>query len=82
MWMADDPMYRGPHLPDADRPQIATATMASLKHKLNVDSREHLAATTLELNEIGLCNLALDARSPSTPTPRTARRAPSSSSTA
>ena len=39
----------------------------SLKHKINVNTLEHLAAKTLELNEIGVCNLsASTSRSPST----------------
>ena len=34
--------------------------MSPLKYKLNVDSLEHVAATTLELNEIGRCDLELE----------------------
>jgi bifunctional enzyme CysN/CysC len=30
------------------------------KYRINVDTREHTAAKTLELNEIGVCNLNLD----------------------
>jgi bifunctional enzyme CysN/CysC len=36
-----------------------TATVSPLKYKLNVDSLEHVAATKLELNEIGVCDLEL-----------------------
>ena len=60
VWMADDPMYRGRSYLMRVGSQIATATIAPLKYKLNVDSREHLAATKLELNEIGVCSLELD----------------------
>ncbi len=60
VWMADDPMYRGRNYLMRIGSQIATATIAPLKYKLNVDSREHLAATKLELNEIGVCDLELD----------------------
>jgi bifunctional enzyme CysN/CysC len=58
--MADDPMYRGRNYLMRIGSQLATATIAPLKYKLNVDSREHLAATKLELNEIGVCDLELD----------------------
>ena len=34
--------------------QLATATVAPLKYKLNVNTLEHMAATKLELNEIGV----------------------------
>jgi bifunctional enzyme CysN/CysC len=60
VWMADDPMYRGRNYLMRIGSQIVTATIAPLKYKLNVDSREHLAATKLELNEIGVCDLELD----------------------
>ena len=60
VWMADDPMYRGRNYLMRIGSQIATATIAPLKYKLNVESREHLAATKLELNEIGVCDLELD----------------------
>ena len=36
------------------------ATIAAPKYKVNVNTLEHLAAKTLELNEIGVCNLSLD----------------------
>jgi bifunctional enzyme CysN/CysC len=37
------------------------ATVSPLKYKLNVDSLEHVAATRLQLNEIGRCDLELSA---------------------
>ena len=36
------------------------ATIAQPKYKVNVNTLEHVAAKTLELNEIGVCNLNLD----------------------
>jgi bifunctional enzyme CysN/CysC len=36
------------------------ATITRPKYKVNVNTLEHLAAQTLELNEIGVCNLHLD----------------------
>ena len=40
--------------------QLATATISPLKYKLNVNTLEHVAATKLELNEIGVIDLELD----------------------
>ena len=37
-----------------------SATVTDIKHKVDVNTREKLAATHLELNEVGLCNLHLD----------------------
>ncbi|WP_340149548.1 sulfate adenylyltransferase subunit CysN [uncultured Sneathiella sp.] len=36
------------------------ARISSLKYKVNVNTMEHTATKTLELNEIGVCNLSLD----------------------
>ena len=59
VWMADEPMLPGrPYLlkiGDADR--LGDASHAP-KYKVNVNTLEHLAAKTLELNEIGVCNLS------------------------
>jgi bifunctional enzyme CysN/CysC len=58
--MADDPMYRGRNYLMRIGSQLATATIAPLKYKLSVNTLEHVAATKLELNEIGVCDLELD----------------------
>ncbi|MEO5699751.1 MAG: adenylyl-sulfate kinase [Casimicrobiaceae bacterium] len=36
------------------------ATFAPPKYRINVDTLEHVAASTLHLNEIGVCNVRLD----------------------
>jgi bifunctional enzyme CysN/CysC len=36
------------------------ATVTEIKHKVNVNTLEHLAAKQLELNDIGLCNISVD----------------------
>ena len=36
------------------------ATIAQPKYKVNVNTLEHVAARTLELNEIGVCNVSFD----------------------
>src|SRR5260221_8557045 len=38
--------------------RTVSATVTALKHRINVDSGAHVAARTLDINEIGFCNLA------------------------
>jgi bifunctional enzyme CysN/CysC len=40
--------------------KTVTATISPLKYKINMNTMQRLAAATLELNEIGVCNLGLD----------------------
>ena len=78
LWLDDEPMLPGrPYLVKCATRTVQGA-VAQPKYKINVNTLEHLAARTLELNEIGVCNLALDAESPSHPMPRTATSAASS----
>jgi bifunctional enzyme CysN/CysC len=60
VWMADEPMLRGRNYRMRVGTKAVTATIAPIKYRLNVDSREHVAATKLELNDIGVCDLELD----------------------
>jgi bifunctional enzyme CysN/CysC len=60
VWMADEPMLPGRNYLLRIGNASATATIAPLKYKLNVNSLERLAATKLELNEIGVVELELD----------------------
>jgi bifunctional enzyme CysN/CysC len=62
VWMSEEPMLRGRSYLMRIGPQLATATVAPLKHKVNVNSLEKVAATRLELNEIGVVDLELDRR--------------------
>ncbi|MYC28386.1 MAG: adenylyl-sulfate kinase [Nitrospira sp. SB0662_bin_26] len=39
---------------------VVGAQITALKYKLNVESLEHVAARTLELNDIAYCNISLD----------------------
>ena len=60
VWMAEEPMFPGrPYLLKIGT-QTVTATVTEPKYKVNVNTMEHLAAKKLELNEIGVCNIALD----------------------
>jgi bifunctional enzyme CysN/CysC len=57
VWMGDKPMLRGRSYLMRIGGKTVTATIAPLKHKLRIESLEHVAATKLELNEIGVCDL-------------------------
>jgi bifunctional enzyme CysN/CysC len=60
VWMSDEPMLPGrPYLLKVGA-RTVSASFAAPKYKVNVNTLEHLAARTLELNEIGVCNLSLD----------------------
>ena len=55
VWMADEPMLPGRPLPAEDRRAAPSARRSPQpKYKVNVNTLEHLAAKTLELNEIGV----------------------------
>ncbi|MGZ8407742.1 MAG: adenylyl-sulfate kinase, partial [Caulobacteraceae bacterium] len=58
LWMAEEEMLPGrPYLMQIGSKQVPVK-ITSLKHKVDVDTLEFLAGKTLELNEIGLCNLS------------------------
>lgn len=60
VWMHDEPMLPGrPYLLKIGT-QTVPATVTEPKYKVNVNTMEHLAAKQLEINEIGVVNLALD----------------------
>ncbi|MCA7999257.1 sulfate adenylyltransferase subunit CysN [Burkholderia metallica] len=60
VWMHDAPLLPGrPYLVKLGT-QTVGATCATPKYKIDVNTREHLAARTLALNEIGVCNLSFD----------------------
>jgi len=59
--MHDEPMLPGrPYLMKIGT-RTVTASVTDLRHKVNVNTLEHVAAKQLELNEIGVCNLGTDA---------------------
>jgi bifunctional enzyme CysN/CysC len=60
VWMADEPLLPGrPYWLKLGTRQVS-ATITEPKYKVNVNTLEHLAAKKLGLNEIGVCNVALD----------------------
>ncbi len=60
VWMADEPMLPGRQYLLKIGTRTVSATVTEPKYKVNVNTLEHLAAKTLDLNEIGVCNIALD----------------------
>jgi bifunctional enzyme CysN/CysC len=67
LWMDHAPML--PHRPYIIKlgARSIHGSLSQPKYKINVNTLEHVAAKTLELNEIGVCNLELDHHVPFTP---------------
>ena len=60
VWMHETPLLpERPYLLKIGT-RLAGAQVTAIKHRLNVDNLEHTAAKTLELNDIGYCNIGLD----------------------
>jgi bifunctional enzyme CysN/CysC len=59
VWMHDEPMLQGRSYLLKIGARTVPATVAPLKYKVNVNTLEHIAAKTLELNDIGVCGLEL-----------------------
>jgi bifunctional enzyme CysN/CysC len=57
IWMHEQSMLPGRNYLIKLGAQTVTATVAPLKYKVNVNTLEHTAAKTLELNDIGVCNI-------------------------
>jgi bifunctional enzyme CysN/CysC len=60
VWMADEPLLPGRPYWLKLATRTVTATLQPPKYQVNVNTLEHLAAKTLELNAIGVVNLATD----------------------
>ncbi len=60
LWMSDEPMLPGRPYLFKSSSRTLPGTLEELKYKVNVNTMEHVAAKTLTLNEIGVCNLELD----------------------
>ena len=60
VWMHEDPMLPGrPYLMKIGARTVGV-TLGHPKYRVDINNLDHLAATTLELNEIGVCNVSLD----------------------
>jgi bifunctional enzyme CysN/CysC len=60
VWMADEALLPGRPYWLKLATQTVTATVQAPKYQVNVNTMEHLAAKTLELNAIGVANLTTD----------------------
>ena len=60
IWMGEDELLPGRSYPMTIGSNTVAASTATPKYKVNPDTLEHLAARTLQRNEIGVCNLNLD----------------------
>ena len=59
IWMDADQMDPGRNYIFRIGTQSVTGSITTIKHRIDVNTRDHLAATTLGLNEIGFCNVAV-----------------------
>jgi bifunctional enzyme CysN/CysC len=61
IWFDNEPLFPGrPYLLRTETDQIP-ATVSAIKHRIDVNTFVHEAAKTLSMNEIGECNLSLQA---------------------
>ncbi len=60
IWMHEEPLLPGRQYLIKMGLQTRTAQVSALKYKVDVNTLEHLATKTLELNDVGICNLSLD----------------------
>lgn len=60
LWMGEAPLLPGRPYWLKIGARTVSASVTEIKHKIDVNSQEHLAAKQLELNEVAYCNLYLD----------------------
>ncbi|WP_311738673.1 sulfate adenylyltransferase subunit CysN [Bradyrhizobium sp. NC92] len=58
IWMDKDPLVPGRNYILRVGSQTKTGSITAIEHRIDVNTREHLAARTLRLNEIGFCKVA------------------------
>ncbi len=61
IWMSDQALMPGRSYLARIGTKITPITVTAIKYKIDVNTREHLATTTLGLNDIAFCNLATGA---------------------
>lgn len=59
IWMHDEEMIPGRQYLLKTANGTVSASITELRHKINVNTLEHQSGKTLELNEVGICKLAL-----------------------
>jgi bifunctional enzyme CysN/CysC len=60
LWMHEAPLLPGRKYVLKTGTRTVPAHISTLKYKLNINTLEHVAAKTLHLNDVGVCNLSLD----------------------
>jgi len=58
IWMSDHALMPGRSYLARIGTKITPITVTGIKHKIDINTREHLAAHTLELNDIAFCNMS------------------------
>lgn len=58
IWMSEDELVPGRSYLGRVGTKLIPITITGIKYKVDVNSREHLAAQTLKLNDIGFCNFS------------------------
>jgi bifunctional enzyme CysN/CysC len=58
LWMHEDALFPGRQYLLKTANCTVPAAITELKHKVNVNTLEHMSGKTLELNEVGFCNLS------------------------
>jgi bifunctional enzyme CysN/CysC len=58
IWMSEEPLIPGRSYLARIGTKLTPISVTSIKHKVDVNTRDHLAAHTLTLNDIAFCNLA------------------------
>ena len=58
IWMSDEPLVAGRSYLSRVGTKIVPMTVTAIKYKVDVNTRNHLAAPKLELNDIAFCNLS------------------------
>ncbi len=60
LWMGEQPLLPGRPYWLKVGARTVGASITEIKHRVDVNTQDHLAAKHLELNEVGYCNLHLD----------------------
>jgi bifunctional enzyme CysN/CysC len=60
IWMHDAPLFSGRSYLLNTGSQTVTATVTDIKYQVSMDSPEHLAATKLDKNAVGVCNISVN----------------------
>jgi bifunctional enzyme CysN/CysC len=67
LWMGSEPLLPGRSYAFKFGTNTVSGTVSRIKYRIDVSTPEHVAATTLELNEIGVCNISLEHEIPFDP---------------